>query len=63
VEIVADTVQFLGSRDGSAQGGGGNGGGFTPQSDVPAETGDFTPAGGDTGSGGGGGAPDDDIPF
>ncbi|MBK8293821.1 MAG: single-stranded DNA-binding protein [Solirubrobacterales bacterium] len=65
VSIVADTVQFLGSRDGSAQSGGGNqgggnGGGFTPQSDVPADTGDFTPAGG----GGGGGTPaDDDIPF
>jgi single-strand DNA-binding protein len=57
VEIVADTVQFLGSRDGSAPGGGGqNGGGFTPASDVPADTGDFAPAGG-------GGAPDDDIPF
>ncbi|MGA7397520.1 MAG: single-stranded DNA-binding protein [Solirubrobacterales bacterium] len=60
VEIVAETVQFLGSRDGSAPGGGGNagggGGGFTPKSDVPADTGDFNPAGG-------GGAADDDIPF
>ena len=65
-EIVADTVQFLGSRDGSAAGGnqGGNfnnggqnqGGGFTPASDVPADTGDFAPSGG-------GNAPDDDIPF
>jgi single-strand DNA-binding protein len=60
VEIVAETVQFLGSRDGSAPGGGGGqgggaqGGGFTPQSDVPADTGDFAPAGG---------GPDDDIPF
>ena len=38
VQIIANTVQFLGSRDGSG-GGGGNGdggGGFsTPQSDVP----------------------------
>ena len=61
VEIVADNVQFLGSRDGSAPGGGGNGngGGFTPQSDVPADTGDFASAPG----GGGGGAADDDIPF
>src|SRR5205809_5624181 len=33
VEIIADTVQFLGSRDSGGQGGGGNG--FTPpQSDV-----------------------------
>ncbi len=55
VEIVADTVQFLGSRDGSAQGGGdNNSGGFTPSSDVPADTGDFTPAAGGA---------DDDIPF
>src|ERR671931_2535567 len=37
VGIVANSVQFLGSRDGS--GGGGNG--VTPQSDVPADTSDF----------------------
>ena len=53
VEIVADTVQFLGSRDGST-GGGQNGGGFTPAADVPTDTGDFA----STGAG-----PDDDIPF
>ena len=57
VEIVADTVQFLGSRDGAANGGGN---GFTPQSDVPADTSDFTsepaPVGGSSSS-------DDDIPF
>jgi len=62
VEIIANTVQFLGSRDGSGGGnnGGGNGGGFSPpQSDVPADMSDF-----------GGGAPaaagsasEDDIPF
>src|SRR5436190_11638348 len=34
VEIIANSVQFLGSRDGAAAGG--NGG--TPQSDVPADT-------------------------
>jgi single-strand DNA-binding protein len=52
VDIIADSVQFLGSRDG-----GENGGRFTPQSDVPADTADFqtAPAGG--------GAGDDDIPF
>jgi single-strand DNA-binding protein len=55
VEIVADSVQFLGSREG----GGENGGRFTPQSDVPADTGDFAPAP----AAGGGGATDDDIPF
>ncbi len=57
IEIVAETVQFLGSRDGSGggQGHANQGGGFTPASDVPTDTGDFAPAGG--------GAPDDDIPF
>jgi single-strand DNA-binding protein len=56
VEIVADTVQFLGSRDGAGQGNGG--GGFTPQSDVPADTSDF--AGAEPAAVG---ASDDDIPF
>jgi single-strand DNA-binding protein len=52
VSIIANSVQFLGSRDGS--GGNGNGNGFTPKSDVPADTSDYqgAPAGGD-----------DDIPF
>ncbi|HEV7769749.1 MAG TPA: single-stranded DNA-binding protein [Solirubrobacterales bacterium] len=61
VEIIANSVQFLGSRDGSGGegGGGGNGGGFAPRSDVPADTSDF--AGAPAGGGGGGG--DDDIPF
>ena len=36
VEIIADSVQFLGSRDGQ-----GAGNGNTPQSDVPADTSDF----------------------
>lgn len=75
VEIVANVVQFLGSRaDGGGQGGGGqaqaqgqdqgNQGnqGFAG-SDFPADTSDFSepvPAGG---GGGGGGGGDDDIPF
>jgi single-strand DNA-binding protein len=63
VDIVADSVQFLGSRDGSApQSGNGQqtGNGFTPQSDVPADTSDFEgQKAGATASGGG----DDDIPF
>jgi single-strand DNA-binding protein len=63
VQIVANSVQFLGSRDGSGGGGGGGGnesGGFSPSSDVPADTSDFegAPAGG-----GGGGGSEDDIPF
>ncbi|HEX3243677.1 MAG TPA: single-stranded DNA-binding protein [Solirubrobacterales bacterium] len=59
VSIVANSVQFLGSRDGS--GGGGNGNGFTPSSDVPADTSDYQ--GAPVGGGGGGGGADDDIPF
>jgi len=61
VQIIANTVQFLGSRDGGGGGGqgAGNGGGFTPQSDVPADTSDFQGAG----VGGGGGGQEDDIPF
>ena len=59
VEIVANSVQFLGSREGQAQQSGGeNGGRFTPQSDVPADTADFAQA--PVASGGG---TDDDIPF
>ena len=55
VEIIADTVQFLG---GAGDGGGnGNGHRFTPESDVPADTADFAPAPA------GPGVSDDDIPF
>jgi single-strand DNA-binding protein len=57
IDVIADSVQFLGSPQG-----GENGGRFTPQSDVPADTGDFQPAPA-SGGGGGGGAADDDIPF
>jgi single-strand DNA-binding protein len=53
VDIIADSVQFLGSRDGGDNGGSGR---FTPQSDVPADTADFEPAPA-------GGGSDDDIPF
>jgi single-strand DNA-binding protein len=60
VQIIANSVQFLGSRDGS---GGGNGnGGFSPSSDVPADTSDFEGAGVSSGGESGGGS-DDDIPF
>ena len=52
VDIIADSVQFLGSREGSE-----NGGRFTPQTDVPADTGDFAAAPA------GAGNTDDDIPF
>ena len=58
VEIIADSVQFLGSR-GDNPSGGGNGNSFQAQSDVPADTSDFQEAG----VGGSGGGSDDDIPF
>jgi single-strand DNA-binding protein len=56
VEIIANSVQFLGSRDG-----GGNGNGFTPQSDTPADTSDYDAA--PAGAASGGGGQEDDIPF
>ena len=56
IDIIADSVQFLGGRED----GGGGGGGFTPRSDVPVNESDFQPAG----AGARSGAPaDDDIPF
>ena len=55
IEIIADSVQFLGGRE-EGQGGGGT---FTPQSDVPVDNRDFQPAGAPAG----GGPADDDIPF
>jgi single-strand DNA-binding protein len=55
VEIIADSVQFLGSRDG----GGGGGNGFEAKSDVPADTSDFDKA--EPASVGS--TADDDIPF
>ena len=54
IEIVADRVQFLGSRDGGDTG---NGNRFTPQSDVPVNDSDFQTAPV------GAGQSDDDIPF
>jgi single-strand DNA-binding protein len=53
VDIIADSVQFLGSRDG----GGGNGQRSQPQTDVPADTSDFQAAPSGPAQG------DDDIPF
>ena len=56
IDIIADSVQFLGSpRDGGEE----NGGRFTPQSDVPADTADFQAGSAGAPEGGG----DDDIPF
>lgn len=59
VEIVADSVQFLGGRD---EAGGAQGGGFTPQrTDIPVDTGDFAAAAAPVS--GGPATGDDDIPF
>ena len=55
IDIIADSVQFLGGRDEAAPGGGG---GFTPRSDVPVDDRDFQPAGATASSAG-----EDDIPF
>ena len=59
VDIIADSVQFLGGRDDA-----GNGNGFSSsvsaaETDIPIHTGDFEPAA----VGGPGAAADDDIPF
>ena len=53
IDIIADSVQFLGGRDE-----GGESNGFTPRSDVPADTSDFVSA-----PVGGSSTADDDIPF
>ena len=52
VDIIADSVQFLGSRDAPQTNG-------TVEPDLPADTSDFQP----TGVASGGGGTDDDIPF
>ncbi len=57
VDIVADSVQFLGGRD-EAAGSGGAGNGFTARSDIPVDTGDFASAPAGPAATG-----DDDIPF
>ena len=61
VQIIADTVQFLGSKDGASSNGNGassNGNGQLSTSDTPAEEPEAVAAG--VGAGGGG---EDDIPF
>ncbi len=61
IEVVADSVQFLGGREEGAGGGSysgqaGAGNGFTPHSDVPADVSDFqsAPVGGGRNSAPGG---------
>jgi single-strand DNA-binding protein len=56
VDIIADSVQFLGGRDEAGGGNGQNGGSYgRPAGDIPMDTRDFAPA---TTA-----AADDDIPF
>jgi single-strand DNA-binding protein len=62
VEIVAETVQFLGGRD-DAGGGAGGSAGFTPRSDVPTDTSDFGPPQPTPVSAPVSTPADDDIPF
>ncbi len=62
VDIIAETVQFLGGREDASDGSSGNGNGFSSsvrstETDVPVDTADFVPA--TVGSG----AAEDDIPF
>ena len=65
IDIIADSVQFLGGRD-DAQGGAGHtsgsGQGFQGGSDLPVDTGDFGPPA-PAPVGGGSSTGDDDIPF
>jgi single-strand DNA-binding protein len=58
VDIIADSVQFLGSRDDAASGGGFTSSGASQGSDVPVDSQDFQPAPAGVGAAG-----DDDIPF
>jgi len=57
IDIIADSVQFLGSRDDASGGGGFAGNGASKGSETPVDEGDFQPAPV------AGGAGDDDIPF
>ncbi|HEY4917871.1 MAG TPA: hypothetical protein VIH92_13240, partial [Solirubrobacteraceae bacterium] len=57
IDIIADSVQFLGSREEGSGSGGFSGNGASRGSDVPVDVGDFQPAPVS------GAAGDDDIPF
>jgi single-strand DNA-binding protein len=61
VEIIANSVQFLGSRDGGGETNGNAG--FSPGSDTAADTSDFAVAAVGAGGGGGESGGDEDIPF
>ena len=59
IDIIADTVQFLGGRDDAGPGGGG----FTPRSDIPVDNGDFAAAPAGNGMRSPAAPADGDIPF
>jgi len=66
IEVVADNLEFLGSPQDAQGGGGQQGNGFTPRSDIPVDTGDFAapaPAPAAVGGNGSSATADDDIPF
>jgi len=56
IDIIAESVQFLGGRDDTVNGNGFSGSVRATESDVPIDTGDFEPARAAAGA-------DDDIPF
>ena len=58
IDIIADSVQFLGSRDETSGGGGFTGNGASQGGDVPVDERDYQPA-----PVGAGATGDDDIPF
>jgi single-strand DNA-binding protein len=57
IDIIADSVQFLGSREDTSGGGGFSGNGASPGGDVPVDERDYQAAPVSAGAG------DDDIPF
>jgi single-strand DNA-binding protein len=57
IDIIAETVQFLGGRDDAGSGNGFSSSAPATESDVPIDTGDFEPAAVS------GGAAEEDIPF
>jgi single-strand DNA-binding protein len=57
VDIIADSVQFLGGREDASNGNGFSSSARATESDVPIDTGDFET------SSVGAGVADDDIPF
>jgi single-strand DNA-binding protein len=62
IDIIADSIQFLGGRDDNGGGSGGGGQSFQGNSDIAVDTTDFAPLPA-TPVGAGSSTGDDDIPF